>query len=105
EARSATSAGKHSGFGASSWEFRPHGRDWLALAFGLFLGLALLKFGNPVVLDSKVSAPKNLAEFWFYAWPPSWSLWFLLPLAIIAGFWVVGNKPRWPGSKSLWLLP
>ncbi len=67
--------------------------------------MALLKFGNPVVLDSKVSAPKNLAEFWFYAWPPSWSLWFLLPLAIVAGFWVVQYKPRWPGSKSLWFLP
>ena len=86
-------------------EFRPRGRDGLALAFGLFLGLALLKFGNPVVLDSKVSTPKNLAEFWFYAWPPGWSVWFLLPLALIAGIFVVRNKPRWPGSKWLCVLP
>lgn len=71
----------------------------------MFLGLTLLKFGNPVVLDSKVSAPKNLAEFWFYAWPPGWSVWFLLPLALIVAVFVLRNKPRWPGSKWLWVLP
>ena len=28
-----------------------------ALAFGLFLGLCIWKFGNPVILDSKIPTP------------------------------------------------
>lgn len=58
-----------------------------------------------MVLDSKISAPKNFPEFWFYAWPPTWSVWFLFPLVVIAGAFVSRKKPRWPGTKSLWILP
>ena len=36
--------------------------DGFALVFGLFLGLAIIKFGNPVILDDKVSAPASFAE-------------------------------------------
>ena len=31
--------------------------EFYALAFGFFLGLAILKFGNPVILDSKITPP------------------------------------------------
>ena len=49
--------------------------DGFALAFGLFLGLAILKFGNPVILDDKVSAPASFAEALSEPWPPHWSFW------------------------------
>ncbi|HLP75590.1 MAG TPA: O-antigen ligase family protein [Candidatus Paceibacterota bacterium] len=80
-------------------------RDWFAVFFGLFLGLALLKFGNPVVLESKISVPKTPAEFLSYAWPPKWSLWFLAPLTLYGLVLGVSSKPRWPGSRWLWILP
>lgn len=75
------------------------------LLFGLFLGLAILKFGNPVILDAKVSAPRDLAEAWAEAWPPHWGFWFLLPLALIGFCLAVIRQPRWPGSRWLWVLP
>jgi O-Antigen ligase len=54
-----------------------------ALAFGLFLGLCIWKFGNPVILDHKISAPETAAEFLSEPWPPHWANWILLPLAIL----------------------
>jgi hypothetical protein len=76
-----------------------------ALVFGLFLGLSLLKFGNPVILDSKVVPPTTFAEALSQAWPPRWSVWMFTPLVIAGVFLSLANKPRWPGSKWLWLLP
>ena len=56
-----------------------------ALAFGLFLGLCLWKFGNPVILDHKISAPTTFAEFLDEPWPLHWANWILLPLAALGG--------------------
>lgn len=95
-----TSAGKsNDGF------VRVSGSDGFALIFGLFLGLALIKFGNPIILDSKISAPTSLSEFRTYAWPPSWSIWFLIPLAIGGLLLAFTRQPRWPGPRWLWILP
>ena len=55
-----------------------------ALAFGLFLGLTILKFGNPVILDHSIAPPVSAAEFWADAWPIHWANWILLPL-VLAG--------------------
>ena len=80
--------------------------DWLfALVFGLFLGLAIWKFGNPVVLDQKITPPTSLAKVWTDAWPPRWSHWILAPLALVGGCLALAGKSRWPGSRWLWLLP
>jgi hypothetical protein len=83
-------------------------RGWptvFALVFGLFLGLALVKFGNPIILDSKVSAPGTFSEALSQSWPPRWSFWFLLPI-LFAGVWIaVGKKKSWPGLRWLWVLP
>jgi hypothetical protein len=76
-----------------------------ALLFGLFLGLTIWKFGNPVILDHKIIPPASLAEWWAYAWPPHWSHWILLPLAIAGGWLAFTGKARWPGTRWLWLLP
>jgi hypothetical protein len=76
-----------------------------ALGFGLFLGLAILKFGNPVILDQKITPPVSLAEFWTYAWPTHWGNWIFLLLALAGVALAFVGKPRWPGTRWLWLLP
>jgi hypothetical protein len=76
-----------------------------ALGFGLFLGLAILKFGNPVILDQKITPPGSPAEFWVDAWPTHWGNWILLPLALAGGVLALASRPRWPATRWLWLLP
>ncbi len=75
------------------------------LLFGLFLGLAILKFGNPVILDANVSAPRDFAETWGEAWPPHWAFWFLVPLTLVGVALALAGQPRWSGSRWLWILP
>jgi hypothetical protein len=80
-----------------------------ALVFGVFLGLCLWKFGNPVILDHKIVPPKTWADFLNDAWPTHWANWFWVPLACWGGWLVLkdGVKPGRPGMASiwLWLLP
>jgi hypothetical protein len=76
-----------------------------ALGFGLFLGLAILKFGNPVILDQKITPPVSPSEFWTYAWPTHWSNWILLPLALAGAALAFIGKSRWPSACRLWALP
>ena len=76
-----------------------------ALAFGLFLGLCIWKFGNPVILDHKISPPVSLADFWNDAWPTHWANWIFWPLAGIGAILAFAKNPRWPAVKWLWLLP
>lgn len=87
-----------------------------ALVFGLFLGLCIWKFGNPVILDHKIIAPETFAEWLNGAWPLHWANWILLPLAIIGGLLVFKNRNLKQSDKSeignrkskikwLWLLP
>src|SRR3954470_3672657 len=78
---------------------------WFALLFGLFLGLSLIKFGNPVILDSKVIPPSSWDEYWSDPWPPGWSFWLLIPLAVAGVLLVLVKKLRWHRSHWLWLLP
>jgi O-antigen ligase len=81
------------------------GTGFYALVFGLFLGLAILKFGNPVILDQKITPPVSPSEFWADAWPPHWGNWILLPLALAGAALVLTSRPRWPATRWLWLLP
>ena len=76
-----------------------------ALAFGLFLGLAFWKFGNPIILDHKIIPPSTVAEFWTDAWPTHWANWILLPVALAGAPVAFKSKSRWPASPWLWLLP
>ena len=34
-----------------------------ALVFGLFLGVCVWKFGDPVILDHKIGEPTTLSDF------------------------------------------
>lgn len=82
--------------------------DWIslyALIFGLLLGLCIWKFGNPVILDQKVTPPRSLLEAWMFAWPPHWVNWLLGPLALAGAALALRLKPRWPGPPWLWWLP
>src|ERR1700677_4652329 len=79
-----------------------------ALAFGLFLGLAILKFGNPVILDQKIFPPDSLTEYWSDSWPTHWAHWIFLPLAAIGGMLIISSSgalsPQPAGMRQLrWL--
>ena len=64
------------------------GRELFALVLGLFLGLALLKFGNPVILDGRIPAPTSLLEALSLTqpWPTRWGNWLILALAAVGAF-------------------
>ncbi len=81
------------------------GIEFYALALGLFLGLCIWKFGNPVILDSKIMTPVSPADFWNDSWPTHWANWIFLPLALVGAAIAFTNKLRWRTTKWLWLLP
>ena len=101
-----------------------------ALAFGLFLGLAILKFGNPVILDAKITPPVSISDYLHDPWPTHWANWILLPLALAGTALALtpkklrnairpgktsgepkkskdsaGSRGRSPHQSWLWLLP
>ncbi|HUE37414.1 MAG TPA: O-antigen ligase family protein [Candidatus Acidoferrum sp.] len=76
-----------------------------ALAFGLFLGLCILKFGDPVILDQKISPPNSLYEAFHDSWPAHWANWILLPLTIIAAVLIMPLLRPLPGPGWLLILP
>ena len=60
----------------------PGGKErGFALACGLWIGITLLKFGNPVIFGDMITAPESVAEFVFTPWPVAWGY---LILAIVA---------------------
>ncbi|HXB59435.1 MAG TPA: O-antigen ligase family protein [Candidatus Acidoferrales bacterium] len=81
--------------------------DLYALAFGLFLGLAILKFGNPVILDQKIFPPDSLSEYWSDSWPTHWAYWIFLPLVAIGGILLLSSpgtpSPQPAGANRRWL--
>ena len=89
---------------------KPTALDIYALVFGLFLGLCILKFGDPVILDQKILPPVSLNEFWNDAWPTHWANWIFWPLVII-GVVVLASSarsrpaigPATPQCRAIWL--
>jgi O-antigen ligase len=68
-------------------------------AVGLWLGLALLKFGNPVIFDDLISPPRDLLELRVQSWPVVWGYWLLLPIVLL-GLTVA----RWRVQRPLWIV-
>src|SRR5215831_10452039 len=69
--------------------------------FGAFLGLSLLKFGNPPIMEKWVTAPTNIWEFLLaYPWPISWAYW-MLALLTLFGLAVIAR----PSPLALRPLP
>ena len=64
---------------------------------GAWLGLSLLKFGNPVILDQLIEPPAGFWEWVFNSWPVGWGYWMLAGLAIAGATLFRGNvaAPRW----------
>jgi O-Antigen ligase len=75
-----------------------------ALVFGLFLGLCILKFGNPVILDQKIDPPASLSEAWRFTWPTHWANWIFFPLAAIGAVLIVPLLGSRQPSHLRWLL-
>ena len=68
--------------------------------FGGFLGLTLLKFGNPPIMERWVSVPTQVYEFVFgYPWPITWAYWMLALLGVV-GVAVA----RWRSTVPRWLI-
>src|ERR1039458_7506138 len=68
--------------------------------FGAFLGLTLLKFGNPPIMEKYVGTPEWFWEFVFgYPWPIAWA-YGMLVLVGVAGIVVA----RWNSAAPRWLL-
>jgi len=71
--------------------------DGFAALAGAFFGLALLKFGNPAVLEKLVERPTNIWEWIFNGWPVAIGFWLLASLVVMGLFaarWKT-NAPRW----------
>jgi O-antigen ligase len=71
-----------------------------ALAFGGFLALCLLKFGNPPILESFVTTPREPYEFIISSpWPILWAHWMFFVLAVLG---VVTARAK--AQLPVWLL-
>ncbi len=76
-------------------------------AFGVLLGLALLKFGNPVILDRLVEPPRNILELIFQPWPVVWGYGLLAGCCVVsvASIRFKSHAPAWVISLPLvWLV-
>ena len=76
-----------------------------ALVFGLFLGLAILKFGNPAILDQVIESPSSFSELLKEPWPLHWANALLAVLTVLGAVVGFASKVRWAGPRSLWVLP
>src|SRR3954468_19770941 len=83
---------------------RPAPGFWLRVysaCFGAVLGLAIVKFGNPVILDGVITPPSSLLEAWTDPWPTHWANVLLILLAL-PGIWLAITHWRgWPGGGAL----
>jgi O-antigen ligase/polysaccharide polymerase Wzy-like membrane protein len=85
-----------------STNLAPKGNHWPKVFAGLvgaWLGLSLLKFGNPIILDRLVEPPRGFWEFVFNSWPVAWG-YAMLPVLLAASVPVVRFKTKVP----LWVL-
>jgi O-antigen ligase len=74
--------------------------------FGGLLALALLKLGNPVILDPLVGTPRTLEELRHFAWPVRFGYAGLAAVAV-AGLVFAARTPRAaapPRPPAWWLL-
>ncbi|EEF62444.1 O-antigen ligase family protein [Pedosphaera parvula] len=70
--------------------------------FGLLLGLALVKFGNPVIMEKLVDPPANFLEMILNPWPAIWGYWLLAGVTVL-GLMVAKRETNAP--KFLVALP
>jgi O-antigen ligase len=66
---------------------------------GLWLALALIKFGNPAIFAGQISAPNNREELLFAPWPAQWGYLLLVPCVLLGLRFF-----RWPNDVPGWLI-
>ncbi len=76
--------------GSSTRSASPESLRFFALVFGAFLGLCVLKWGNPVILDGQIPLPRDGAEWLQQPWPSRLAAPVLMVLAVIG---VMTSKP------------
>ena len=63
------------------------------ILLGAFFGVALLKFGNPPIMERWVGPPANIYEFLLGTpWPIAWAYWMLAFLTV-SGLWLGLSQP------------
>jgi hypothetical protein len=60
---------------------------------GLWLGISLVKFGNPIIFEQLITPPANTAEFLFLSWPLSWA-YVVFAVVIVTAIPVVSRAPK-----------
>lgn len=84
---------------------RPGAAIFTGLA-GIFLFVAVLKFGDPVILNNLLPPPSSMAEVIYESWPVQWGFVLALGLAV-AGLAVIPWKSlrfKWPMAlPAIWL--
>jgi hypothetical protein len=75
----------------STSRWHPHLPGAFVGLFGAFLGVALLKFGNPPIFENLVSPPANAWEFVLNSpWPLAWAYRLLF---VVIGFGLLATLP------------
>jgi O-antigen ligase len=62
---------------------QPFGASFFTALTGIFLALALWKFGNAVIFESATTAPQNIYELIFQPWPLNWGYGLIAVLGIV----------------------
>ena len=81
-------------------------RVFVALV-GAWLGLALLKFGNPIIFDQQIRPPANILEFIYQPWPVLWGYGLLVLVAVLgvrAWRWTTNAPLKVILLPAVWLL-
>lgn len=71
-----------------------------ALVCGIWLGLSLLKFGNPIIFGEMIGWPADLAEFIFTPWPTGWGY---VMLIVVSASSLALIRPRFDRQRH-WLV-
>jgi O-Antigen ligase len=74
---------------------------------GLLLGLSLVKFGNPVVLEKMIDWPTNIYEWIFMAWPVVIAYWLLggvVVVGLLVARWKIGLPVLLTALPLVWLI-
>jgi hypothetical protein len=68
---------------------------------GLWIAVALIKLGNPIILDNRIETPAGLMEAVFQPWPAAWG-YLLFALTFVTGL-AVWKFPRRTPRFLLWV--
>jgi hypothetical protein len=73
-----------------------------ALVAGIFLFLAIVKLGDPVILDRETPPPASAAEAYYLSWPSKWGYLMLIPLLVAGLLAIPWNRLKF---RSILALP